>query len=523
MTLLRKNGIIKYIFLIASGVLTGLTLVFTRLGFLEWVSIVPAAAVIIQLASDKAVKYKTIYKCGFVYFMSFYMTGFHWFVALYPLSFISGMTNGVAAFIVIFAWVGLSLLQAIASSFVPVIIALAARRPLCQRYKLIVPLCAGAVYAVFEWLQTLTWAGVPWSRLAIGQTELSAMIKSASLFGSYFITFIIVAVNFYLALAWISESKQQKRICASLGAIIIAVNASVGGVLIVADENNGEPITSAAIQPNISSHEKWSGSLYDIKLALETHAMSAAEEGAELIVFSETVYPYELLNSETSRDFFSELAVKCDATLVVGCFTSDEEGEYNSLIFIEPNGAISETVYSKRHLVPFGEYVPLRKLVMTIVPPLAELSMLGEDLSEGKDAAIFDGEIGAIGGLICFDSIYETLALESVRSGAEIISLSTNDSWFLDSAGVKMHNAQAKLRAVECGRYIVRSANTGISSVIDHNGNTLDEKEALVDGYVIADIYPRNNRTLYSYIGNVVVLLSAAFVVWLIFAKNNKV
>jgi apolipoprotein N-acyltransferase len=89
-----------------------------------------------------------------------------------------------------------------------------------------------------------------------------------------------------------------------------------------------------------------------------------------------------------------------------------------------------------------------------------------------------------------------------VRDGAEIIVLGTNDSWFLDSAAVYMHNAQAKLRAVETGRYIVRSANTGMSSIIDPNGVVLDEEPPLVGGYVIADVAVRDSATVYSVIGN---------------------
>ena len=182
---------------------------------------------------------------------------------------------------------------------------------------------------------------------------------------------------------------------------------------------------------------------------------------------------YNVLNDREICNFSSDLAVRCNATVVVGGFVEGEELDENSLIFVSPDGSIEEKVYSKRHLVPFGEYVPLRKLITTLIPPLAEISMLSEDLAPGTDSNVVDTAAGKLGGLICFDSIYETIALDSVRDGAEIIVLGTNDSWFLDSAAVYMHNAQAKLRAVETGRYIVRSANTGISSIIDPSSESL--------------------------------------------------
>ena len=259
---------------------------------------------------------------------------------------------------------------------------------------------------------------------------------------------------------------------------------------------------------------------------IEKYSLEAVASGAKLIVLPETVFPYDLFNSTTIYEFITDLAVRCDATIVVGGFTEGEELDENSLVFVHPDGSVDKTIYSKRHLVPFGEYVPLRDLVIAIIPPLADISMLSEDLAPGTDSSVVDTEVGKIGSLICFDSIYEMLALDSARDGAEIIVLSTNDSWFLDSAAVYMHNAQAKIRAVETGRYIVRSANTGISSIITPSGVVLDEEPPLVDGIAIADVAVRNNSTVYSIIGNLFVyILIASIVLFLLTAiwdKNTK-
>ena len=126
----------------------------------------------------------------------------------------------------------------------------------------------------------------------------------------------------------------------------------------------------------------------------------------------------------------------------------------------------------------------------------------GEDLLWGEDTAVMDTDYGNIGSLICFDSIYDGLSVDSVRAGAEMLCLSTNDSWFGASAGVYMHNAQSQLRAIENGRYVVRSANTGISTVIDNKGNVLTMLDPLVEGYVIEDVEVRSSTTLYTAIGN---------------------
>lgn len=511
--ILQKHNTIKYIFLAVSGILTCLPLVFTSLGFLQWVSMSLFAIVIISEA-DGEVRYKAFYKYGFVYFMCFYLTAFHWFVNLYPLSFVEGMTKGAAAVVVALAWVGLSLLQTLLSAFVPVLIALLARRGLCKRHKMLLPIGAASIYVVFEWMQTLTWAGVPWARLAIGQTAASAMIKTASLFGSYFISFLIVLVGFYIAMAMLFANK--RRLSLVICATVVVANAATGSILMLTERNDGKRIKAAALQLNVSSQEKWWGDLDLIKGRLEKYALMAAEEGAELIVASESVLPIDVIKGGGTYEFLRELARKCNATLIVGCFTEAEGGSKNSLLLIDPEGNVSDTVYSKRHLVPFGEYVPMRDIIEALVPPLADISMLGEDIIAGEGTEIYDTELGKIGSLICFDSIYENLTLRTVRDGADLIVLSTNDSWFLDSAALRMHNAQAMLRAVESGRYIVRSANTGISSIISPNGEMLDSEGALVEGYAIADIYTSDSITLYSVVGNLIVWLSAGFVIFLI-------
>jgi apolipoprotein N-acyltransferase len=112
-----------------------------------------------------------------------------------------------------------------------------------------------------------------------------------------------------------------------------------------------------------------------------------------------------------------------------------------------------------------------------------------------------------LGGLICFDSIYEELSYASVLDGAELICLGTNDSWFSDSAALYMHNAQAQLRAIENGRYVARAANTGISTIITPRGEVIEELEPLVSGNVYATVYARDQITLNTTLGNAFVYL----------------
>ena len=135
-------------------------------------------------------------------------------------------------------------------------------------------------------------------------------------------------------------------------------------------------------------------------------------------------------------------------------------------------------------------------------------------LSAGEGTQIIKIRDGVgIGGIICFDSIYDELTLQSVRDGADIICLSTNDSWFVDSKALYIHNAHAQLRAIENGRYVARAANTGISTSITPRGEVTSMLEPMVEGKIVFDAYATERVTLFGRIGNlfVYVLLIAFF------------
>jgi apolipoprotein N-acyltransferase len=211
------------------------------------------------------------------------------------------------------------------------------------------------------------------------------------------------------------------------------------------------------------------------------------------------------------KDFISDVARTHGVTLIVGTLYEDEAGEYNSLVLVTPDGEISEDRYDKRHLVPFGEYVPLKELITFLIPPLAEVSALDSDLTPGKDSALFETEWGLLGSMICFDSIYEMLGIDSVRDGAELMLISSNDSWFWDSTAVYQHQAQAQYRAIEEGRYLLRSANTGISTILTPTGEICTWLDPLIEGYSVEQVYFRTQRTVYSVIGNLLVYFCGAF------------
>ncbi len=504
----------KYIPLLlpASGALTALCIVFPALGFLEWLSLVPAFYAMYVLASDPTVRLRRLYLYGLAFHSPFYLVTWHWLFRLYPMSFL-GVEPSEAVGLLLLCWLGLSLLQSLVASLLFPLFSWLCRMPLVGRHMLLPPFLLSALFVVFEWLETQFWFGVPWGRLALGQINYTLLTGSAALLGSYLLSFTIAAVNALAALALLRLSRV--RLLAVLSAAIFSVHALLGaGVCLFTDPEEGTPIVVAAVQGNIGSAEKWDAAgeknSFDV---YREYTRLAAEQGAQLVVFPETFIPYQITEDSVLGQYVSELAVTHGVTIRCGAFYTDEEGRrYNSVFTVFPDGSISKDVYCKQRLVPFGEFVPMRSLVELLLPSLTKLSMLNDDLAAGKSSVPIEIGEGRVGTLICFDSIYELLTVRAVREGAELITLSTNDSWFLDSAGVYMHHAQARLRAIESGRYIVRSADTGISSLIAPDGTVREEQPPLVEGMALGTVYLRESRTLYSYVGNIFVYLLMAAV-----------
>ena len=510
--LAMKQKWVRLALLGSSALLTGLTLVFPAIGFLEWLTLVPACLFLLRFASDETVRLRTLYGYGCFFFYCYYLTVFHWFLNLYPLDFVDGMSKLGALCVVLVAWLGLSLLQTLGGGLLFVLCGILFRCRLARKHSLSRPFLLALLWAVYEWTQTLGWWGVPWGRLPLGQAKYLVGLQTASLLGPYFVTFLLVAVNACAALALMALVRQEKAMlklsCLSVAGMLL-LQYGVGTLLWVLSKEQGETIKVAVVQGNISSHEKWSfQSTQRTMEVYEDYTERAAEEGAELVIWPETAFPYTVTERNSHGKFVSNLAQKTGVTIFVGAFSPAEEGDYNAILCFLPDGSLSETVYAKRRLVPFGEFVPFQPIIETVIPPLADLVLRGGLIAEGEEPNVFFLEEGGVGSLICFDSIYEDLTRESVREGAELIALSTNDSWFTDSAALSMHNAQAQLRAIESGRYVARSANTGISTVISARGEVMASLDPLVDGMLVEEVELNEDTTLYTTIGNSFVYLA---------------
>ncbi len=314
----------QLLLLLAGAMLTGFTLIFPKLGFLEWLTLSPAAYVLLGAVKNQNITLKRAYLYGLFFFMSFYVVIYHWFLYLYPLEF-TGMSRGAAAVVVIAGWFGLSFLQALAGGLIFPLAVLTGRTRTVRSHGLVFPFLAASLWVIFEWSQTLFWSGVPWARLAIGQTDMPVMFQTASLFGSYFITYLVTAVNFLAAYAFYDRKSKKVKFCALSAAGLVLFNAVAGGIILLSTSGkSGKEINAAVIQANIGSGDKWDMKVSDMLDIYSDYSIKAVLSKPDIIIWPETSMPITLEENPITVGRIKRLAAECKTPILVGIFTEDE-------------------------------------------------------------------------------------------------------------------------------------------------------------------------------------------------------
>lgn len=223
------------------------------------------------------------------------------------------------------------------------------------------------------------------------------------------------------------------------------------------------PHSLRIVQPNAAQHLKWDPAY--IPIFFERALNLSAPEGADLVIWPETSVPVPLYAAETYLDLVADRSGAAKA--VVGLQRVEGFQGYNSAAVIGADGAV-EAIYDKRHLVPFGEYMPLPKL-MSAIGLRTFTAQEGFGFSAGQDEMLFDfGALGKALPLICYEAIFPRDA-RSVERPDWLLQI-TNDAWFGTLTGPQQSLAQARFRAIETGLPMVRAANTGISAITDARG-----------------------------------------------------
>lgn len=269
----------------------------------------------------------------------------------------------------------------------------------------------------------------------------------------------------------------------------------------------------AAVQANVTQADKWDDAKIDsTRVPYTALTREAARRGAELVVWAETAVPaylryerdlYAWVRDLVQAEQVTLLAGFPDAQLVPGRL--DAEGNrlyerYNSAGLFDQSGALLDT-YAKHHLVPLGEAIPFQRWL----PWLGEIDVGQAEWIPGPPpgplpAPTAVGEVSLVV-LICYEAIFSDLVRQAVRRGGAVLVNITNDGWFGHGAGPAQHAALARIRAVETGAPLVRSANNGISMITGPDGHLRDSLPLHRRGVVLADVPTAAQPTWYVRLG----------------------
>ncbi|MBQ9543505.1 MAG: apolipoprotein N-acyltransferase [Clostridia bacterium] len=478
-----------------SGLICSTPLVFPQTFPLSFLALAFCFYVYCDLLEDK--DKKGFYSKGFLFFFLYNIPIYSFFLWMHPLDFV-GLSDALSLALLSFAVLAVSALHASLFAAIFPLTALFCRR------KANIPsaLCFGGLWIVCEWTVEQGILGFPWNRLALGQYLFTPFIASASLFGSLFVSLLVVLIGAFAGLA----AYKKKLVPAAVCAAILAADLVFGALKTVIVENT---VSVTVVQANVLSGQKWDENYLD-RIIDDHLALTRSAKKADLILWPETAIPVDMGTNPALEDFYVSLSEELGAPILTGALVTDEEGTKNCVAYIDSDGVFN--LYAKRHLVPIGEYLPAEDLLGKLMPFLAQINVLSDPLTPGDGAEVCEAAGVKIGSLVCFDSVFAPLAADSAKNGAELIFLATNDSWYKDSPATTQHLAQSVFRAVENSRSVVIAANSGISAVIDPDGAIKAQLAPLTQGVIEQDAVICRDAALYTFAGDLpVLLLSAVF------------
>lgn len=448
---------------------------------------VPALLALGLLAhiTEEAESSKEAFSYGFWFGFGFFTSGLYW------------ITIGVGVYISQFWWAmpfalfGLPFFLSLC--FIAPSIMLSWRFRSSPHYILYISI----IWVIFEFLRSFVFTGLPWNLLGYSLAFLNEFIQIGSIFGIYGMSLIVAFISFG-SLYLLNDQSRLKYFFIAIG--IIAAMLLFGDWRLKNNPTIFTNIKLRLVQPNIEQSEKWSADLFWANLKSHVN-MSVVNTGfvPDIILWSEAAVtvPYDY---KPVRQMLQSAIVYPNTVLITGGVTQNisvngEPQIYTSLYAINQSGDILFN-YNKAHLVPFGEYIPLR----SIFPAVKKLTPGLLDYTPG-----IEGEMVSLPAfnlkirpLICYEAIFPR---EAITDGADVIINLTNDNWYGNSTGPYQHFHMARMRAVENGLPFVRVAGSGISAIIDPLGRIISATP-LLHATTLDGILPDrlNKPTVYNSI-----------------------
>jgi apolipoprotein N-acyltransferase len=409
------------------------------------------------------------------------------------------------------AWGALTLLAALSVALFGVLLPLV-RRP---GHPIVTAIGAAALWTAIDWLRGLwPFGGFTWGSLGAAQVSNRVTVRLAVIAGVWGVTFVVALAATLLAEAATARGPIGRR----LGLVALGIAAALAPVVIPFAPTTGRPLDVAAIQVDflegVDGLPRAEGDVAVTRLNLELHEM-LRDDPPDLAVWGESALdPGSLAILDEVRSTIAGVGapVLSGSTSVDIRAPERRDGRlYNQAVLFDGGGAVADA-YRKTHLVPYGEYIPLKRLVGWI----PALDQIAYELEPGErvDTLRAPG-LPELGTPICFENSFAALDRRLVLEGAEVLVVLTNNAAYRDTAASAQHLQMSRMRAIEDGRWVVHAAVSGISAFIGTDGRTHQRTDLFEPAIIRQTIRASRDRTAYVRFGDWLPILLVVVVVGL--------
>jgi apolipoprotein N-acyltransferase len=482
----------------ASGLLLALS--FPKFGHpaLAWIALAPLLVALAGTTLRRA--FALGFVAGAIYFAG----------TLYWITRVMAMYGDMAFWVAVLINAALIAYQ----SMFPAIFALVVRRIVVAHGPRAL-IAAPLVWVATELGRTHIFTGFPWVLLGYSQTSVLPIAQFASLFGVYGVSMLVASVSAAAAAYATGPAKaghyRRSRPLLLVFAAVMAVAVWGSRRAATAEwTHSGDVIRVGLIQGNIDQDEKiLTGRAAGIFQDYLGMSRQAIRDGAAFVIWPESSTPFRFEDDPLAAARIRTLAQQARVPILFGSdqFVRGASGApttfYNSAFLVRPDGTTGG-VYRKMHLVPFGEYVPVKRLLFFAAPLVQAVS----DFSAGQEATLLPVAGHLVSTAICYEVVYPGLVRRFVAGGSEMLTTITNDAWFGPTSAPYQHFEQASMRAIEEGRYLVRSANTGISGIVDPYGRVIARSGIFQPAVVVGDARFLKTSTFYARHGDILAYAS---------------
>ena len=369
-----------------------------------------------------------------------------------------------------------------------------------DRYRrwLLIPLA----WAATEYARTYLLTGFPWNLIAAAIVDYTPLAQFDRVAGPYALGVLILIPPATIAFL-IAMRPRGIRLAVVIASVTLLcfVWWSTGLVAekLIARQGVGPTTTAALLQPNVSQEMRWDArSLSEIFQRMMNMTDTAIRAGASIVIWPESTVPLSYSTTDFYRSSIESVSRQSGVDIILGSVAEDPENPnrvWNAAFLASGGKTIGH--YDKIRLVPFGEYVPLRKMLFFAHKLVHEV---GNFEFGTKDTPL----VGQLhyGPAICYEIVFPQIPRTQVVHGADVLVTITNDAWYDGTSAPRQHLNQARLRAIETDRYLLRSATTGVSAFVDPTGRIVEEIPMNRQGIIYARFQPRHTATLYVRLGD---------------------